>query len=164
MEAKHWGYWNIKDNVIAEGRKYKTLSDFKHKSNGAWFSAHKHNWLIEMDWFEQWQKPNGYWTKERVFEEARKYSRMIDFHRDSNSAYTIACRNGWLKEMTWLSVKKYNIKKNEKKPVGYWQIKEHCIEEAKKYKTKKELYTKSSGCYASILDHKWMDELDWLNE
>ena len=46
-------------------------------------------------------KPNGYWTKERVFEEARKYRTKEEFKKCCRSAYEAARRNGWIPEMTW---------------------------------------------------------------
>ena len=42
---------------------------------------------------------------------------------------------------------------------GYWNIKEHCIEEAKKYRNKFELQRKCSRCYCSSLEHGWLDEI-----
>lgn len=46
-------------------------------------------------------KPNGYWTKENVFAEARKYRTKKEFEKGCGSAYVTARRNGWLSEMTW---------------------------------------------------------------
>ena len=45
------------------------------------------------------------------------------------------------------------------KKQGYWNVKEHCIEEAKKYKNKFELQRKCSRCYCSSLKHGWLDEI-----
>ena len=42
---------------------------------------------------------------------------------------------------------------------GYWNVKEHCIEEAKKYRNKFELQRKCSRCYCSSLEHGWLDEI-----
>lgn len=41
------------------------------------------------------------------------------------------------------------------KPMNYWNNKQHCIDESKKYKTINELKINSNGCYASILKHSW---------
>lgn len=46
-------------------------------------------------------KPKGYWTKERVFEEARKYSTRGDFKKGCQSAYYVAIKKGWIDEMDW---------------------------------------------------------------
>jgi hypothetical protein len=60
------------------------------------------------------------------------------------------------------------------KPYGYWNIKENCFEEAKKYKNKFELDRKSSGCYQgavrkyggaynSARKHGWVNLLEYRN-
>ena len=47
------------------------------------------------------KKPNGYWTKERVFEETRKYKTKWEFCKNASGANDAARRNGWLAEITW---------------------------------------------------------------
>lgn len=51
-------------------------------------------------------KPSGYWTKERVFAEAKKYNTKNEFKKNEISAYHITIRNGWMTEMTWFKNKK----------------------------------------------------------
>lgn len=48
------------------------------------------------------------------------------------------------------------------KPFGYWNVKEHCIEEAKKYVNKWELQRKSEGCYCSAVKNGWLDDISAL--
>lgn len=50
--------------------------------------------------------PRGYWTKDRVFEESKKYKYRADFKKNNINAYNAAVRNHWLKEMTWLLYKR----------------------------------------------------------
>lgn len=45
------------------------------------------------------RKINGYWTKEMVFEEARRYETRSDFKKYSYRAYHIAWKSGWLDEL-----------------------------------------------------------------
>lgn len=45
------------------------------------------------------------------------------------------------------------------KPQGFWNNKENCINEAKKYKNKFELQNKCIGCYQSIRRNGWLDEI-----
>lgn len=45
------------------------------------------------------------------------------------------------------------------KEYGYWNNKEHCIEEAKKYNNKWELNRKNSACYRKMLNNGWIDEI-----
>jgi hypothetical protein len=42
------------------------------------------------------KKPNGYWTFERVQEEAKKYKTRKQFMQKSSSAYGKAHKMGWL--------------------------------------------------------------------
>lgn len=54
-----------------------------------------------------------------------------------------------------------NEENNSKKvvrPSGWWQNKEHCIEECKKQKTLSVLKEHSGGCFASIRKNGWKDE------
>ena len=51
------------------------------------------------------------------------------------------------------------MKQLNSKPYGYWNIKENCFEEAKKYKNKFELDRKSSGCYQGAVRNGWLDEI-----
>lgn len=45
--------------------------------------------------------------------------------------------------------------KRERKPNGYWDILDHCLEEAKKYSTRQELHDAKSNCHAHIMKHGW---------
>jgi recombinational DNA repair protein RecT len=46
-------------------------------------------------------KPSGYWTKDKVFEEARKYKTKIEFAKGCSGAYQVAGRKGWIDKMDW---------------------------------------------------------------
>jgi hypothetical protein len=50
--------------------------------------------------------PDGYWSKEKVVEESKKYNILDDFNKSSKTAAGLAHKNGWLDEMTWLSSRK----------------------------------------------------------
>lgn len=45
------------------------------------------------------------------------------------------------------------------KEQGFWQNKENCIEEAKKYKNKWDLQKNSIGCYQSLKKNGWLSEI-----
>lgn len=45
-----------------------------------------------------------------------------------------------------------------RKPRGYWQVKENCLAEAKKYSTKAEFSKACGGAYASASKNEWLDE------
>ena len=47
-----------------------------------------------------WLKPQlKTWNKERVIEEAMKYSTKVMFHNKSSVAYRVALRNKWMDEI-----------------------------------------------------------------
>ena len=62
----------------------------------------------------------------------------------SNWAYTMARKNGWIEDYTWLIVK-------DKKPKNYWSSFEHCKKEAEKYSSINEFQKK---CPAAALQAK----------
>ena len=72
------------------------------------------------------KKPNGYWTYERVVEEAKKYETIMDFRNNSVYAYDVAKKNKWLDK---LPLKRLKTKD------GTWTVYETVYNEAKKYKT-----------------------------
>ena len=89
------------------------------------------------------------WDKEACYKEAKKYSNYKDFYINSPAAYRNAKENGWIDEYTWLE-RKY-IKR------GTWQSYDNCLEESKKYKTRKEFERGNSSAYTSAWKHKWLD-------
>ena len=96
-------------------------------------------------------KPKGYWTKERVFEEARKYHSKVEFRNGCPVAYRKAIKNEWIDEMTWL-----------KRPVVYnkkW-TKEEVFKKAREYQTRNEFLKGCSGAYEAAWRNGWLDEMD----
>src|SRR6266403_1369453 len=88
-----WTYEKCKE----ESLKYKTKSEFKNKSNGAYSSSVKNNWYKKItSHMIELKKPNGYWTKEKCHEEALKYKSKINFCNGSKFAYSKSYKEGWL--------------------------------------------------------------------
>ena len=50
------------------------------------------------------------------------------------------------------------MEKKERKPAGYWDVKENCIKDAKKYETRKKWQKNSGGAYNAARRNKWLDE------
>ena len=90
------------EKLFKEARKYQTITEFSKKNYGAYHNALKKGLIDKMDWFKKQHKPNGYWTKERVFKKAKEYQTRCEFYKGCPRAYTIALKNGWLDEMPWL--------------------------------------------------------------
>ena len=89
------GKWN-KKTCMEESKKYKSRSEFRKGSNGAYIAAWKNGWLDEYTWLKRLVKPNGYWNYETCMEESKKYDTRKKFCNGCVSAYQVAWKNGWL--------------------------------------------------------------------
>jgi hypothetical protein len=98
------------------------------------------------------KKPNGYWTKERCHEEALKYNRRVDFHKESKSAYSKAFKSGWLDDIC----SHMNTKKSRK------ITKELCYEVSSGYTNKSEFIVKEPNIYTVIIKNGWLDAFDHM--
>ena len=114
------GWWKSKENVHKEALKYKHRIDFFNQSNGAWASANKNGWLDEV--CSHMEKPQRIlkWTKEVISDLVKDYDTKLEFRRENQSAYVIACRNGW-----WDEISEHLISKSNKDPkyiyLFYWE-------------------------------------------
>lgn len=85
------------------------------------------------------------WTREKLFETAKKYTYIDDFNKMDNSAY-ITCRNhGLIKEMTWLKYK--TIRWNH----------ELCIRKGREFNTISEFIKNCFGGYNYARKHGLVD-------
>ncbi|MBQ7182027.1 MAG: GIY-YIG nuclease family protein [Bacteroidaceae bacterium] len=50
------GWWNDKEKVMKEGKKYQTRTAFANGSYSAWKTARKEGWIDEMTWLENVRK------------------------------------------------------------------------------------------------------------
>ena len=123
-------FWQNEENVIEESKKYSTKTEFFKGCHAAYDYAKKHNLWDKMPWIKTTIKESGYWTKERVLDEGKKYSTKKDFLNNAPTAYSKANKYHWMDEMTWFQ--------SDVKPQGYWQIKQNVIEESKKYSSRVE--------------------------
>ena len=101
------GYWNY-EHCKQEALKYSSRTEFEKNCGTAYNAAWKNGWLDEFVWLISQCKPSGYWTRDRVEEENKKYSLRWNFQKGCSRAYQVALKNGWLDEFTWLYNK--NIK------------------------------------------------------
>lgn len=71
------------------------------------------------------------WNREAIIEESKKYTSKSEFAKYSPTAYQHAIKDKTIfNDMHWI--------KEKKKSDGYWDIKEHVLEEGKKYKNRTE--------------------------
>lgn len=90
-----------------------------------------------------------YWTKEKCYTEALKYKTKKELRENAPTLYNISLRNEWFSDYYWL--------KDEGKKFKYW-TKERCLNEALKYKNRKDLFEKSNSCYQIICRNGWANE------
>ena len=134
--------------------KYSSVKSFRKESHAAYTASIKYKWIEKFDWFERTRQNNGYWNKERCYEEAKKYSSRGDFVKGNQSAYNVAWKNGWLDDYTWFS---------ESASAKRWDYKT-CLEESKKYKTRTEFRDGCNSAYSVAFRTKWLDEYIWLED
>lgn len=136
---------------INNAKKYKTRSEWRKFSGSTYDSARRNFWLDECcQHMISLIKPNGYWTKEKCIDEAKKYNTRTDWQKSSRGSYGAAIKNKWFLLCT--QHMKYNHLPN-----GYW-TKERCIEDAKKYKTRNMWRLCSSSASTISSKNNWLDE------
>lgn len=96
------------------------------------------------------KKPNGYWTKERVIANAKKYNTRIEWRKDSPSAHAIGNEKGWSPEAT-------RHMKRLHKPNGYW-TKEKILLDALKYTCLKDWRKSGNSAYQVARKNGWGKE------
>lgn len=146
------GFWDIKENVIVEAKKYDNRTKFHKGSVGAYESALRNGWINEVcEHMNQTMKVRFFWhNKENVIAEARKYNNRSDFIQKSNGAYEAAIRHGWVDEIFNDILPSLILR-------DYWN-KETVCTEALKYNTRTEFCKGSAGAYDSAFTNGWLDE------
>ena len=95
----------------------------------------------------------GKWTKDAVFEVAKKYPTRAKLKYANNTVYSVARINGWLDEL-------FGKEKN-KKPIRKW-TKDALLEESKKYDTRYHFQVGNESAYKAALERNLLDEMTWL--
>jgi ribosomal protein L32E len=203
---KKIGFWQIKENVLAKAREYKTKSEWgtgKNSHGASYNSAKKNGWFEEATaHMIEIVTPAGYWTEERLMESAKKYDCYSDWIKNEDKAYKAACKKGlidkctahmnltikpagyWTKELLLAEARKWNTLKEWRelgegiyrakplgcyeeciahmvfdiKPSGYWNVKENVLAEALKYSSKSEWQEKSNGSKKAAKQNGWYEE------
>jgi len=91
-------------------------------------------------------------VKENCHKEALKYQTKYIFGRKSSQAYKSACKNGWMAEIC-------SHMKNQRKPKGFWKIKENCHETALDFTSIKEFKKAWPHAYRISCEKKWIKEI-----
>ncbi|HEY5234946.1 MAG TPA: endonuclease VII domain-containing protein, partial [Rhabdochlamydiaceae bacterium] len=99
-KPRKWGYWT-KERVLKDALLYSCKSQWKENSKHSYDKARQNGWLSEATThMTPKKKVSGYWTKEVVLLDAKRFNRPSDWENNSASAFTISLRNGWHKEAT----------------------------------------------------------------
>ena len=93
-------------------------------------------------------------TYEQCFNEAKKYSTLREFYKKKPAYCSFAYGKGWMKTFTWLA--------RSQRVNGYWKDYDHCYEEAKKYKNRREFHDKNRKAYDICKENGWLDKFGWL--
>lgn len=141
-------------------KKYKSVKEFVENDKNVYNAANHKGWLKDYDWLQRECVPNGYWDDyNNSYQEALKHKTLNELHFLCPGCYSIAKKNDWLKDYTWLEQgKKKRVKK------GTWENYDNCYKEALKYKSLKELKAYASGCYLSAYKNGWLKDYTWLYE
>lgn len=91
------------------------------------------------------------WTKEKCFEQARKYDTRGTFEENESGCYKASLRLGIYDEVC-------GHMDFVKQPNGYW-TKERCKTESLKYKSRTEFSNKCGSAYNMCLKNEWLDEI-----
>ena len=97
------GYWKNKENFFKEANKYNSKKELEKGNLAAYAAGCKYGYLDEVEWkSERKVLPYGYWmNKERVMEEARKYTSKNEFRKGNQSAYWAAHKYKYINDITW---------------------------------------------------------------
>ncbi|MCK9415214.1 hypothetical protein M0Q97_00985 [Candidatus Dojkabacteria bacterium] len=104
LNIKKNGYWT-KNKLQEEVNKYINRTEFRKNNNGAYDAAIKKDILDELfknhpnGGYSNKQVKSGYWTKEKLQEEANKYINRVDFRKNSNNAYLASLNKNILDEL-----------------------------------------------------------------
>lgn len=131
---------------------YSDKTEFRNSNPHFYGYMCRRGWIDELcEHMTQRKKKNGYWTKERCKEEAKKYSNRTDFQNGNKSAYGAAFKRGWLDDIcSHMSYFEYEP--------SIW-TKENCSKKIQECKTRGEFKNKYPNAYEAALDNGWLDEL-----
>jgi len=135
----------------------KVAKEFRKRTNFARFSyayhAAKKLGILEeaCAHMDELQKPHGYWNKERVAAEAKKYKTRTDFMNGNSAAYSKA------KDMNWVDDVCTHMTSSQK-PRGYWTY-ENCMTEAKRWVSRSQFERGANGAWAASIKYGLAGEI-----
>lgn len=136
--------------IMSVAKEFRTRTTFARASYA--YHAAKKLGILEQACahMHELQKPHGYWTKERVTEEAKKYQTRSEFMNGNSAAYSKA------KDMKWVDEVCVHMTSSQK-PRGYWTY-ENCMFEAKRWKNRCQFEGGANGGWSASVKNGWIDE------
>ena len=115
--------------AIIKDHNCSNVTDLRKVNEYAYKQARDNNWLTDLCLAEN-KHEDGYWTPERVWDVAKKYTKKDDFRKNEPVARTWASKYGLLDKMSWMRCPTYNERRDnhdsevyafidEKKKVAY---------------------------------------------
>ena len=161
QKSEIWNKYWTKELCEIEAKKYSYSTEFRKNCSGAWIKAYKEGWLQDYTWFEDGNKicadKKRIWTKETCYELALKCKSRSDLKKHNAQAYKVAREMGWLDDYTWFR-SGFDIYYED----GIKWTYEKCLEESKKYYSRKEFCEKCVGGYTRALKRGWINDFTWL--
>ena len=74
----------ITKTATTKQKKYSTRKEFQQKCGRAYYFARINKWLDDYTWFIHPEVSNKKWNKETCYNEAKKYSKWVDFQEKYN--------------------------------------------------------------------------------
>ena len=137
--------------IFEEAKKYSSKKEFRKACSAAYTIAHKKGIIDKAcSHMVSSRKERDYWTFERCHKTALRYQSRIDFKKNDGSAYSTAIRKGWIEQICTHMVKPI--------PPIKWTY-EKLVEEAQKYKTKKDFKLFSHNAYVTAVRNGILDEI-----
>ena len=147
------GKWNYK-SCYKEAKKYRTLKEFRENAPATYNVVCKHGWQNEYHWLNVNTHKPGYWTYERCYEEAKKYSTRKKFQSGNHSAYTKSSKEKWINDYVWFSPSASMLK---------WDY-DGCYNAAKNYNTLSDFRQNCGRAYSVARKNNWLIDYDWLTK
>jgi len=152
MEVKQ-RVWTA-DSIRQEARRHSSLTDFWQTSAAAARNAKKLGIFDSVTaHMIRTRNPPGFWTKEKIGEEAARFDSKKRFASESPSAYRAAVKLGVVADVC-------AHMKPGKRSDGYWQDKANILNEAKKFGSRSEFQKGSPQAARAVSELQIQAELD----
>jgi len=142
-----------RERILEIMSNYTDKTTFMKNESGCVSAITRNGWDDLYDNLSTKIKPNGYWENhyDEVKEIALTYSVKSHWEKGHSGSFKVAKKMGWLDELC-------SHMKQVKKPNGYWDVKDNCIEEAKKYSNLTEFNKKANKAYETARKNGWLEE------